>query len=121
MPVFRELLVRNTNQPVLRVNSRSRYDGTCATQRHAKLRLSLLGFSDSSALEHEDFTMMVAMGFFLSVDQRYRMILPIGVRAARVIHIIHRRFRSELFYTDAEKKVAQSHKRRTPPQAPRPP
>jgi hypothetical protein len=32
----------------------------------------------------EDFTMMVAMGFFLPVGDRYRMALPIGLTAAKV-------------------------------------
>jgi hypothetical protein len=32
----------------------------------------------------EDLTMMVAMGFFLPVGDRYRMALPIGLTAAKV-------------------------------------
>ncbi len=39
---------------------------------------------DLNSEDGEDFTMMVAMGFFLPIAHRYRMVPPIGLTAAKV-------------------------------------
>jgi hypothetical protein len=39
---------------------------------------------DLNSQDGEDFTMMVGMGFFRPMDQKYRMAVPIGITAGKV-------------------------------------